>query len=396
MATASLPSSQVMQDMLERVAPSHTAQGLGAIQSQNKEIWLTLGMTAMLAAAATILKVSRHPQDQRTRELVLEKAHAVRKEASVWGPDIRWTEPTKYTALFFAMTIGMAVAVLHGNFEVLRVVFTVMALSLLAYRFFFYSKQSLLLYMFDLCYWVHISVVYALWFGSSGDRESALWYSFAIFTSTVGPVGGASFMLQTPFLLHHPEAFESFFLHVMPMWVSYAVRWRLKAHLVDSWQPFTSILWVGAIHVYLPWAIFMVTLLIVKPWLPVVSQYQTLFDWYTGSVSTESKPSVAHEKAPKPQFLSYAWKPVAYILMHGLFSLEGYAAAAMCFQYEAVNILWLMLVFVGNVKCAYVFYRSCADPSYGQHNKLAGGLLDSAVSWSLMLPLYYACWAGYV
>ena len=42
-------------------------------------------------------------------------------------------------------------------------------------------------------------------------------WTVAVFAALNGPVAGSTILLRTALCLHHPEAFESFFLHVAPM-----------------------------------------------------------------------------------------------------------------------------------------------------------------------------------
>ena len=99
-------------------------------------------------------------------------------------------------------------------------------------------------------------------------------------------------------------------------------------------------------------------------------------------------------KKHAPPFASYAWKPVAYIAAHALFSVEGYCAAALSLRYEAVMLVWVSLIFISNINSAFNFYRASVDESYSPGNKLISGLRDSAVSWAIILPLYWYCEKG--
>ena len=59
----------------------------------------------------------------------------------------------------------------------------------------------------------------------------------AIFCVMNGPVGGGTFMLGTALAFHHPDAFSSFWLHVVPMWFTYALRWRFYPRLLEKNYP---------------------------------------------------------------------------------------------------------------------------------------------------------------
>ena len=85
---------------------------------------------------------------------------------------------------------------------------------------------------------------------------------------------------------------------------------------------------------------------------------------------------------------------LAYIAAHALFSVEGYCAAALSLRYEAVMLVWVSLIFISNINSAFNFYRASVDESYSPGNKLISGLRDSAVSWAIILPLYWYCEKG--
>ena len=119
--------------------------------------------------------------------------------------------------------------------------------------------------------------------------------------------------------MHHAEAFESHFLHNAGMWLGYAMRWRLMSDATSSKAATLGVgtlVGVGLKKVYIPWAIGYLAFLLVKPYLPVISNYETLFDWYVAGAGG-SKAS-----GPEP-FLQYWWKPTAYILAHMLLATEG-------------------------------------------------------------------------
>ena len=98
-----------------------------------------------------------------------------------------------------------------------------------------------------------------------------------------GPVGGSTFLLRTPLALHHPEAFESFFLHVAPMWMTFPMRWSFGRKIMERDGASYSKLEVikhGFCRVYFPWVLLYGTFLTLQPWLPVVKDYETLFDLF--------------------------------------------------------------------------------------------------------------------
>ena len=273
-----------------------------------------------------------------------------------------------------------------ASFSFIRLFFTAASVILLSYRFYYYLLRHWLLYFFDLCFYVHFAILGTLWLGALGKEGEPSEWNIAVFSSVTGPVGGAAFMLQTALTLHHPEAFESWFLHVVPMWVVYAIRWRWGIFTVTQVVPISEVVWLGFSKIYLPWALCYTSFLMLKPYIPPVAKLPTLFDWYVyGDVKEIPAPT---------SFLTWAWKPVVYILLHALLSLEGYAAAALCFQYETMNLIWIGMVLLGNIKCGYYFYRQSWDKDYKVGNKIVEGLRDSALAWCVLIPSYLHC-SGY-
>ena len=57
-------------------------------------------------------------------------------------------------------------------------------------------------------------------------------------------------------------------------------------------------------------------------------------------------------------------------------------------------LVWVSLIFISNINSAFNFYRASVDESYSPGNKLISGLRDSAVSWAIILPLYWYCEKG--
>jgi len=210
-----------------------------------------LGSLALLALAYEVLHRARHPPSRPS--LLRRVSSLLRREGAgavpaAYDPHPMWSAPSKlrYGWTFFAaLLVGLVAVIFVGSFATARVVYTACSLSLLAYRVSYYAERGLLLYCVDLCYWVHLVGLAALWLAELPGE-----WALAALASAVGPVGGAVFMLQSPLLLHHPEAraplpcpspplppdasprpalraqaFESFFLHVVPTWVACVVRW---------------------------------------------------------------------------------------------------------------------------------------------------------------------------
>lgn len=316
----------------------------------------------------------------------IAKETTARRSVYALTPDKRWTTATEPLLAAFLIVVLFLGAISFipslATFGDIRGAFTLLSVQLLMYRLIYYADHQWLLYFLDFCYWVHYWCLWALWGEGLGTAGHPNNFAIAMFASSVGPVGGAAFMLQTPLTLHHPEAFETFNLHVVPMWIAYCVRWRWGAVVLTETVPVSRVIWLGFSKIYVPWALLYLAFLTVKPYTPL-AKYSTLFDWYV--YGNTAKPAVS------PPFFSWAWKPAAYIFIHMLLSLEGYAAAALSFQYQLVNQVWLFMVFLGTCKCGYLFYYKSAHPEYHEGNKIVAGLRDSCIAWAVVLPTYLYC-----
>ena len=166
-----------------------------------------LGSLALLVLAYEVLHRARHPPSRPS--LLRRVSSLLRREGAgavpaAYDPHPMWSAPSKlrYGWTFFAaLLVGLVAVIFVGSFATARVVYTACSLSLLAYRVSYYAERGLLLYCVDLCYWVHLVGLAALWLAELPGE-----WALAALASAVGPVGGAVFMLQSPLLLHHPEA----------------------------------------------------------------------------------------------------------------------------------------------------------------------------------------------
>jgi len=83
-------------------------------------------------------------------------------------------------------------------------------------------------------------------------------------------------MTAPPFLI---QAFETFFLHVVPVWISYIARWRLLPPVTPALLPVLATVRLGLTKLYLPWAAGYLLLLLGKPYTPGIHGLDTLMDW---------------------------------------------------------------------------------------------------------------------
>ena len=188
-----------------------------------------------------------------------KKKTRLQKQNSVYAlsPNAKWAQPT-WAFAFFSLTLVVTFVFMIyppsyvESFGHLRLFYTGISVALLLYRFWYYSHKQWFLYFIDLCYVSTYANLVSLWgcgldgaFGRFQDGSglqmscSRQWLR-ALFTVAQGAVAGACFPLQTPLALHHPEAFESFFLHVSPMWLCYVMRWHFLAEFVTVTPGFSG------------------------------------------------------------------------------------------------------------------------------------------------------------
>ncbi|GMH68945.1 hypothetical protein TrVE_jg6984 [Triparma verrucosa] len=324
------------------------------------------------------------------------------------------------------------------SFLSLRPAWSYISLLLLCKKLYDFYNFGRLLYLIDFCYFANFSFAYALWnvpmkvaehfdegtssYSSHTDRpkglkgaadkvkktvdkvEKKIKMKFskefpviakAIFCVMNGPVGGGTFMLGTALAFHHPDAFSSFWLHVVPMWFTYALRWRYYPMLLKKNYPdlFEDIgdwrkrdTYIAALkYFYLPWVVAHALFLIVHPYTPL-AKYETLFDWvcYGGLPEVRTDP-----------FWTWVGKVLAYCLAHFVLSSQGLAAAALSFKYQLVHFVWICCVFFNCAYGGFKFYEDTVNPPTdvdlsGTMSPL-DGIKRSALAWCFLIPAYIYC-----
>ncbi|CAK9039737.1 Glycerophosphocholine acyltransferase 1 [Durusdinium trenchii] len=307
-----------------------------------------------------------------------------KRQTSIYAltPDRRWLRPS-WAFPLYAAALGLTLLlcfVWQPSYELLRLQYTFVGVGLLLYRVYYYAHKERILYFIDLCFVSSIFLIWSLWFCTDG-RCSQEWL-WAVYLVAQGPVAGATFPLQTPLTLHHPEAFESFFLHASPMWISYAVRWR--------WAGFETIPSVGQLvaaafwKIFFPWFIAYLIFLLVQPFLPdKIAGYETLVDGLIlPSLTTEQRLNAKRQK-----YSSYAKGVLMATSLHAVLSSSGFLAAALAFQYHEVQIVWILCVFMGCLISGARFYYQSAHPQYVAPGQLQG-FINMSIAWAFVLPTY--------
>jgi len=317
---------------------------------------------------------------------------ALLRKDSVYAltPDQKWLHRRLSFLLYgsaWVITVLLCIF-MQPSFIALRWFYTLVGSGLLLYRVYYYAMKDWVLYFIDLCFVNTILVIWSLWACGDEDDHCSQGWLLAIYMTAQGPVGGATFPLQTPLALHHPEAFESFFMHASPMWLSYAVRWRWGASLVNPAPGFKDLVWAGMSRLYLPWISCYLIFLLLQPVLPnKIAGFETLMDGFIFPGASTAERLMGKRE----DYASFAKKVVAAVAFHALMSLNGFAAAALAYQHHLVQVVWLLAVIAGCVASAYHFYMVSAEEEPSGLPGLKTGFVRMGVAWAIVLPTYIYC-----
>jgi len=320
-----------------------------------------------------------------------KEAGALEHKPSIYAlsPDKIWQVGQHKFAFIFFGSIAFAFLALccfmSPTFQMLRNSYTLVAVSLLAYRFKLYWHKGWLAFFIELCYVVSFFLIGSLWI-CPGYGCSVEW-ELGVYIVAQGAVAGSTFPLQMGLSLHHPEAFETFFLHNSPMWVCYAIRWRnLLPNL--GHHSLGNLVWLGFSRVYLVWVVFYWPCLMAQPFMPdFLASAETLPDGfiYPGATPEERM------KKKRGDYLNWVKMATAGTLAHGCLSCTGFLAAAMTFQYHKVQMIWIFAVLAGCVDSALTFYKRSSDSSIPDPG-IVTGLKKMGYAWVLLIPTYAGCW----
>eukprot|EP00930_Biecheleria_cincta_P033033 TRINITY_DN22887_c0_g1_i2.p1 TRINITY_DN22887_c0_g1~~TRINITY_DN22887_c0_g1_i2.p1 ORF type:complete len:374 (-),score=52.43 TRINITY_DN22887_c0_g1_i2:276-1343(-) len=348
--------------------------------------------TASPAPKAAASSKETEQKEQEVKDEKDVKNPSLERTGSVYAlePNRRWLRPSWAFPLFgSAWLLSLLLClILEPSFEMLRLYYTFVAAGLLLYRVYYYARKEWILYFIDICFVNSIFLLWSLW-SCTENRCSHEWLT-AVYMVSQGPVGGATFPLQTPVTLHHPEGFESFFMHASPMWISYAVRWRWPSVLGPT-PAFTELVRLAFVRLYGPWAICYTMFLLMQPLFPdKIAGYETLLDGFLFPSFTAEQ----RREAKRQGFKTYARRVVTGVAMHSCLSLSGVAAAALAYQYHSVQVVWIGCVLLGCLFSGYNFYYRSANPQ-AEAPPLSVGFKRMLCAWACVLPTYLVS-AGYV
>lgn len=318
-----------------------------------------------------------------------DKAGELKRKASIYAlsPDKVWLYANhKWAYMIFsnlAFVFLAACCFFTPTFEHLRLCYTLVALSLLAYRFQLYWKKKWCGFFIELCYVISFFLIASLWICPNGVCSED--WELGVFVVAQGAVAGSTFPLQMGVGLHHPEAFETFFLHNSPMWVCYAIRWRHMLPLPSN-TGLGHCVWCG-FKVYMLWVMFYWPFLMLQPHLPdIIAGAETLPDGFI-------YPDVTREeriKKKRGNYKNWAIEASKGLAAHCALSMSGFLAAGMTFQYHKVQVIWIFAVLAGCADVSISFYKRSQDATLPAPSMMVG-LKRMGLAWALLIPTYTGC-----
>jgi len=207
--------------------------------------------------------------------------------------------------------------------------------------YFFYTK-GWLLYFIDLCYYSMMhALVKAIW------RDDVSTRSGHIFCLINGPVLGSSLVLGQRPGFYDQEVFAGFFLHTLQGWFSFYAR---QVECIEDGEEVdeVSLFTETFVYYYLPWAGAYYLVILVKPFIPGLKNYATLYD----DTVNPGKPLGSDEW--KISFL----KKSGYMCGHAFASFCGAVAASFAFNNRYVHITYLTTVFMSCLNNEAAFYET--------------------------------------
>lgn len=336
-------------------------------------------------------RAAKEPQSSGN-SVAAKAAPKMQRQHSIYAltPDQRWLWPSLAFPLYAGTLASTMLVCLvwQPSYKMLRLQYTLVGVALLMYRVYYYARKEWILYFIDLCFVNSILLIVSLWCCSEGECSQE--WLLAVYLVAQGPVAGAIFPLQTPLTLYHPEAFESFFLHASPMWISYAVRWRWGG--LGEMPTVGSLMILGFRRIYLPWSLLYLVFLLSQPIFPdKIAGYETLVD---GLILPSAKSAEQRLVAKRQDYAAYAKKVLFAVGLHCVLSGSGFLAASLAYQYHEVQVVWIACVFLSCLSSGARFYYQSAVPEY-EPPGLYKGFMNMALAWAFVVPTYcYA--AGYV
>ena len=283
-------------------------------------------------------------------------------------PNATWLLTTQTLSTYFifitlTLLIFWVSFISTPSFKALRLLWTTISIALLIKKIADLYEAERLLYFVDFCYYANFVFGYYLWNVPFHPQSKKFDEGFpevaqALFITLNGPVAGGCFMLSTSLVFHNADAWSSFWLHVTPAFLTYALRWRWfpkMLHFVydrDEGEENNfkkhRLIWDSVKKIYIPWVVAHCLFLLALPYIPVLREYETLFDWVTSG----AKPEVRDEPFP-----TWARKVIVYCLSHLALALSGMTAAAFAFRYQLVHFVWLAAISTSCMFSGFLFYE---------------------------------------
>lgn len=298
----------------------------------------------------------------------------------------KWVQLSMAYPVFLTAYTGLMIICLFANVDEVLVmrIYSALAVAGLLYRVRYYLRRRWILYFIDLCFMGTIVLIITL--AMCHFETCSQYWLRAVYIICTGPIPGSTFMLQLPLTFHHPEAFESFFLHATPMWLSYCRRWKWNVFNVDPMPSIGELVWDGMVDFYIPWVLPYIIFLLIQPFLPcTLASYQTLMDLFVEEEGIAGEQRLMHKKE---NYVPYYTKIMGFTIGHAVLSASGALAGALSFQSWHANVLWIVGVQIQGMISGYYFYAKSAGINV-QKPAFIVGFMRMGVAWLFMVPTWY-------
>ena len=236
-------------------------------------------------------------------------------------------------------------------------------LLLISLRWYTFRKEGKHYLLYDFCYWANLLCLLYLW----GWPSSATMFQ-VLFLVCNGPLAWSVLAFAQSLVFHSHAHMTSVFVHISPMLLTYAIRWRhgpTADHEVFSGRPFAvcagacdegPLLLLGnaLLYFYVPWIV------IYYLWVFVAlgdrikrKSYQTLYDRVT-TTGPASKALGAVFKVTNSS--SDLGKKATYMVMHLAFGTTTMALALLHWYSFIAHTLFVLAIALASVWNASGYY----------------------------------------
>jgi len=264
-----------------------------------------------------------------------------------YTPNPRFSHPVYDTTRLFWQTVTLITAGLcfiesDWSSTGLQIWFIGLIVYLFGHKIYYFYRKRWLLYFIDLCYYSMMHCVLKVIGGDSVSTNSA-----NLFVLINGPVLGSSLVLKQRTGFYDREVYASFFLHILQAWFSYYAR---QVECINDGETIDEVKLFGEtfVYYYLPWAGCYFVAIMIKPYIPILQNFPTLYD----DTVNPGVPLLTDD------FKTSLFKKTVYMFAHGAASLAGAIAAAFSFNNKYCHLIFLGATFASCLWNESEFYET--------------------------------------